>query len=101
MRWFMDKYLPKGVDPADPMVSPGLTADLTGVAQTTIIGAGLDPLIGEGRSYARRLAAVGGDVEMREWDEMPHGFYVMTALYPEATEAMDYAVQRLRRAFAA
>ncbi len=99
MRWFLDKYLPAGIDPADPAVSPGLTEDLTGLAQTTIIGAGLDPLIGEGRTFARRLAAAGGDVEMREWDEMPHGFYVMSALYPEATEAMDYAAARLRRSF--
>jgi acetyl esterase len=100
MRWFMDKYLPEGVDPADPAVSPGRTAELRGLAPTTIIGAGLDPLIGEGRDFARRLAAAGGDVEMREWDAMPHGFYVCSALYPEATEAMDFAVARLRRAFA-
>jgi acetyl esterase len=100
MRWFLDKYLPAGVDPADPAVSPGLTEDLAGLAQTTIIGAGRDPLIGESRSFARRLAAAGGDVTIREWDEMPHGFYVMSAVYPEATEAMEYAAERLRQAFA-
>jgi len=99
MRWFMDKYLPAGVDPNDPAVSPGLTEDLRGVCATTIIGAVLDPLIGEGRSFARRLAAAGTDVEMREWETMPHGFYVCSALYPEATEAMDFAVARLRKAF--
>ena len=75
------------------------SCSLRGVASTTIIGAVLDPLIGEGRSLARRLAAAGSDVEMREWETMPHGFYVMSALYPEATEAMEFAAARLRRAF--
>lgn len=99
MRWFMDKYLPVGVDPFDPAVSPGRTADLRGLCATTIIGAVLDPLIGEGRGFAKRLAEAGIDVEMREWETMPHGFYVCSALYPEATEAMDFAVARLRQAF--
>jgi len=35
---------------------------------------------------------------MRTWKGMPHGFFVMTKLYPEALEATDYASARLREA---
>jgi acetyl esterase len=99
MRWFLDKYLLEGVDPLDPAVSPGRAADLSGLPSTTIIIAGKDPLLGEARDFGERLAATGADVDIREWDEMPHGFYVMSALYPEAMAATEHAAARLRHAF--
>jgi acetyl esterase len=100
MAWFMGHYLPPGADPTDPLASPVFTPDLKGLAPATIIGAGLDPLIGEERTYAKRLREAGQPFEMREWPDMPHGFYVMSAVYPEATEAMEWAAQRLREALA-
>lgn len=99
MRWFLDKYLPAGIDPFDPAVSPGRTEDLSGLPGATIIIAGKDPLLGEARDFGERLAATGADVDIRSWDEMPHGFYVMTAVYPEAMEATEHAAARLRQAF--
>jgi acetyl esterase len=100
MGWFIGHYLPPGADPTDPLASPVFTPDLTGVAPATIIGAEHDPQIGEERTYAKRLREAGVPVEMREWPDMPHGFYVMSKLYPQATEAMEYAAARLRQAFA-
>ena len=71
------------------------------VVAATIIAAEYDPLVGEERTYAKRLREAGVPLEMREWPKMPHGFYVMSAIYPEATDAMEYAAARLREAFAA
>ena len=100
MEWFIGHYLPPGTDPTDPIASPVFTRDLRGVAPATIIAAEFDPLIGEEATYTRRLMQAGVAVEMRTWKSMPHGFFVMTKLYPEAMEATEYASARLRAAFA-
>lgn len=99
MEWFIGHYLPPGADPTDPIASPVFTRDLSGIAPATIIAAEFDPLIGEELTYERRLKEAGVAVEMRTWKGMPHGFFVMTAMYPEALEATDYASARLREAF--
>ncbi len=98
MEWFIGHYLPPGADPTDPLASPVFTRDLGGLAPATIIAAEYDPLIGEEITYTRRLKEAGVPVEMRTWKGMPHGFFVMTKLYPEALEATDYASARLREA---
>jgi acetyl esterase len=100
MEWFLGHYLPPGADPTDPHASPVFTKDLSGVAPATIIAAEFDPLIGEEITYERRLREAGVAVEMRTWKDMPHGFFVMSKLYPQALEATDYASARLRAAFA-
>jgi acetyl esterase len=98
MEWFLGHYLPPGADPTDPHASPVFTRDLSGVAPATIIAAQFDPLIGEEITYTRRLKEAGVSVEMRTWQEMPHGFFVMPKLYRQAIEATDYASARLREA---
>lgn len=100
MQWFLGHYLPPGADPTDPSASPVFTKDLSGIAPATIIAAEFDPLIGEEITYTRRLREAGVAVEMRTWEGMPHGFFVMSKLYPQALEAAEYASARLREAFA-
>jgi acetyl esterase len=100
MEWFLGHYLPPGADPTDPHASPVFTENLRGLAPATIIAAEFDPLIGEEITYERRLREAGVAVEMCTWKGMPHGFFVMTAKYPEGLEATDYASARLREAFA-
>lgn len=100
MQWFIDHYLPEGADPRDPLASPVFTPDLTGVAPATIIPAEYDPLIGEARTYAKRLEAAGVAVTYREWAEMPHAFFVMPARYPQALDATDFVAARLKEALA-
>jgi len=100
MQWFLGHYLPPGADPTDPKASPVFTKNLSGVAAATIIAAEYDPLIGEEITYMRRLREAGVPVEMRTWQGMPHGFFVMSKLHPQALEAAEYASARLREAFA-
>jgi acetyl esterase/lipase len=99
MEWFIGHYLPPGADPTDPLASPVFTKDLSGVAPATLIAAEYDPLIGEEITYERRLREARVPVEMRTWKGMPHGFFVMSAIHPEALEAAEYASARLREAF--
>ncbi|MBN2690174.1 MAG: alpha/beta hydrolase [Gammaproteobacteria bacterium] len=50
-----EKYLPNGVDPKDPNVSPLFAKDLTGLPPTLVLTAECDPLVDSGRAYYERL----------------------------------------------
>lgn len=52
-------YLPRGADAADPLISPLLREDLTGLPPTVILAAEHDPLRGDAAVYHRRLRAAG------------------------------------------
>ncbi len=52
-------YAPDPASRHNPLVSPFLEPDLTGMPATRILTAGFDPLHDEGEHYARRLADAG------------------------------------------
>lgn len=52
-------YTPNPASRHNPLVSPLLEPDLTGMPATRILTAGFDPLHDEGEQYARRLADAG------------------------------------------
>jgi acetyl esterase/lipase len=94
MRWFHDHYLAPG-EAEDPMASPLLTADLTGVAPAHVLTAGFDPLRDEGDAYAAALAAAGVDVVHDRYPSMIHGFFAMGSITPVAEEAVTKAAELL------
>ncbi|MEW2359415.1 alpha/beta hydrolase [Spirillospora sp. NPDC029432] len=100
MALFMDLYR-GGADPADPRLAPLRAPDLAGAAPATVITAECDVLRDEGEAYARRLAAAGVPVELRRYAGMVHSFFLLPELFDTGVEAMDFAVRRLRAAFAA
>lgn len=73
LRWAVREWLPPGVAPADPSVSPVL-ADLTGLPATVVITADHDPLRDEGEALARALRAARVPVVHRCELGMVHGF---------------------------
>jgi acetyl esterase len=99
MDWFMDCYLPEGQDHSDPRLSPLLAEDLSGLPAALIITAGFDPLKDEGKAYADRLSASGVDVTYKDYPDMIHGFFNMTALSPEAKDAVKDAAKALKAAW--
>ncbi|HEX6469322.1 MAG TPA: alpha/beta hydrolase [Streptosporangiaceae bacterium] len=100
MAWFIDMYAAGG-DRTDPRLAPLRATDLSGTAPATVITAECDVLRDEGEAYAARLAAAGVDVALRRFDGVVHSFFVLPEIFDAAGEARDWAVGRLRAAFAA
>ena len=96
MSWFIQQYLPKGVDLKTPKASVLFAESLVGLPPTLLIVAGFDPLRDEGLAYAQRLREVGVDVIEKNWEGMVHGFINQQDLLPQAREASQWIAQELR-----
>lgn len=87
MDWFMKQYLPEGTDPADLRISPGHSADLSGLPPAVVITAGHDPLSDEGDEYAQRLKEAGVPVVHKRYDQLAHAFTAFTFISPGSKAA--------------
>ena len=96
--WFFDKYQNTPADGNDTRLNL-VAANLTGLPQTTIINAEIDPLQTEGGTLNDRLKAAGVSVDRRVFTGVTHEFFSMGAVVPAAKDAEDYAVSRLKSAF--
>ena len=85
--WFMEQYLPEGVDPADPRISPLRAADLSGLAPAVVVTAGFDPVVDQGEAYARGLRKSGVPTAYRCYDSLIHCFTAYTGVAPAADVA--------------
>jgi acetyl esterase/lipase len=99
MIWFAEHTVRTPQDMEDPRINL-LGANLQGLPPTTIIAAQIDPLRSEGEALANQLRGAGVQVERRQWDGVTHEFFGMAAVVPKAREAVQFADQRLRAAFA-
>jgi len=70
---FTEAYLPKGVNPRDPDVSP-LYADLKGLAPALFTIGTLDPLLDDTLFLYMRWIAAGNDAELAVYPGAPHAF---------------------------
>jgi acetyl esterase/lipase len=95
MQWHQDNYLADASQRDDPHVSP-LGANLVGLPPTTIVLAECDPIRPQGRLYADALAAAGVPVDVQEHATLPHGFFGLDMLFPEAADAMELAGRSVR-----
>lgn len=79
----------------DRRVSPLFEDNLTGLPQTHIFAAELDPLLDEGRVYFDRLQAHGVKAQYTLGKALPHGYANLTAVLPGAKTLMDKAALAL------
>jgi acetyl esterase len=93
-------YLPAGTAPSNPLVSPLLAGDVSGMPRTIIHTAEFDPLRDEGRNYFDRLTQAGNEVSYTCHPGMIHLFYGLGAVIPYARTAFEQIGGEIRAALA-
>ena len=95
--WFQDTYVKgSGLDFSDPLVSPLLAEDLSGLSPALVVTAGFDPLRDEGDQYADRLRQAGVAVDHRQMSSMIHAFLNLNVLGGGVARANAEIISALR-----
>ncbi len=80
LEWYIGCYIRDERDRHDPLGSPVLAADFTGLPKTLLVTGGADPLLDEADTYAAALRQAGVAVDTLCLEGWPHGF----AFWPES-----------------
>ncbi len=101
MKFFLENYLQRPADWADPLARPILaaTADLGRLPPAFVHTAQYDPIRDDGRKYAALLASSGCDVTYREVPGMIHGFYRLRLASAAAAHEFSLVCDFLKRAW--
>ncbi len=95
--WFQNTYVGgSGLDFTDPLVSPLLAEDLSGLSPALVVTAGFDPLRDEGDQYADRLRQAGVSVDHRQMSSMIHAFLNLNVLGGGVARANAEIISALR-----
>ncbi|MDR9865669.1 MULTISPECIES: alpha/beta hydrolase [Pseudomonas] len=98
LEWFYRHYANDAADRLDWRFSPLLATDFQGMAPAVIALAGHDPLLDEGRAYARRLQEQGVSVELIEYNGLIHDFLRLQSVVPDIDNVYTQLTQTLRTA---
>lgn len=98
MQWFVNHYKRTDEDILNPLMSPLLHDDLSGLAPAYICTADLDPLRDEGMAYAKRLEEAGVPTVFYNYKETIHGFLNLRRITPQQNEQMHQDIRRFLRA---
>ncbi|MEO6701661.1 MAG: alpha/beta hydrolase [Jatrophihabitantaceae bacterium] len=97
--WYWQHYLADPADGTDPLASPLLADDHSGLPPALVITAEYDPLRDEGELYAEQLRAASIAVELSRYDGMMHGFFTMSGVLDAGKQAVAQAARFLREQF--
>jgi acetyl esterase len=98
LEWFYRHYANDAADRLDWRFSPLLATDYQGMAPAVIALAGHDPLLDEGRAYARRLQEHSVTVELIEYTGLIHDFLRLQSVVPDIDNVYTQLTQSLRTA---
>jgi epsilon-lactone hydrolase len=89
-----------GADPHQPLLSPAIHADLTGLPPMLLQAGTNEVLLDDSTRMAARATAAGVDVILDVTADVPHGFQTFVGVLDEADEALDrtalFLTQHLR-----
>ncbi|TFG65250.1 MAG: alpha/beta hydrolase [Spirochaetales bacterium] len=97
--WFSDCYLPDKGDQRNPLASPLLAEDLSGLPPAHVITAGYDILRDGGRSYAEKLRLAGVPVTETCYENQIHGFLNYDGIIRAAYGAFEDIAVKLKEFF--
>ncbi|MCG5442572.1 alpha/beta hydrolase [Micromonospora sp. NIE79] len=97
--WYRTHYLADPAHAKDPLASPLLADDLSGLPPALVITAELDPLCAEGQRYAERLRDAGVSTRLAHYPGMIHGFFAMPGTFTDGRRAQEGAAVFLRERF--
>lgn len=99
MEWFRGHYMGESADYTDPLASPLLARDFTGLPSAQVFTGEFDPLVDEGRAYAEKLRAAGVNVDDRCVAGMIHGYFNMAGIVERAAATVREAAEGVAKAF--
>jgi acetyl esterase len=88
MKQYFDWYVPAGVDPQHPLISP-VHADLAGLPETLVAVAEFDVLRDDSFLLAGRLLAARVSVSVRHYRDLAHGYALYARGVPAARGALS------------
>ncbi len=94
--WYRDHYTPDPTIRTDPLVSPLLADDLTGLAPTYLATAGFDPLRDEGNEYAEALKSAGNHLTHVPHPSLTHGYANLLTIPGATRDAHAHLTNHLR-----
>jgi epsilon-lactone hydrolase len=94
---YMSSLYVAGQDRRDPLLSPVVTADLTGLPPVLVQVGTNEMLLDDARRLARRASDAEVDVVLDITAKVPHVFQSFTGMLDEADQALDRAALFLRQ----
>jgi len=94
---YMSRYYVAGQDRRNPLLSPAVTADLTGLPPILVQVGTNEMLLDDARRLALRASDAEVDVVLDITAKVPHVFQSFTDVLDEAGEALDRAALFLRQ----
>jgi len=96
MQWFAKQYLGAEAATGNAEINLAARTDLQGLPPTTVITADIDPLRSEGHALAKALQTARVPVSWANFEGSTHEFFGMSAVVPDAREAVAFAAAELR-----